>query len=316
MARSLDYAHENPLKSNDIQEISGSYKRKLAFGVRLLKVNDAGEHEFQFEEIRAQHYFAMYEKFCKEHQNEILGLKKKVASMEQELEKNKNNKVLETVTTSSFKDSTNKSRGFSKNNHEPQETQKNDLTQFIQPLEFNTQKIPHISLTNETAIDETFTNIQDNIQNLTVDSTKCIVEKSQFIEQQQSQFIEHHQSQYQSQLTFNQSKITIPSNMTITNNLTLPELALPPDFTGLKSFVFNDKNKEPEFELLTRERMEETMTPFFKKSYKIIAEATGGTSNMTANPCLKGNKSKLGDFEHATKTLPNIWKLNIILHLI
>jgi hypothetical protein len=205
---------------------------------------------------------------------------------------------------------------------EPQEPQQNDFTQFIQPLEFNTQKIPHIILTNETANDETFTNIQDkykikennyyrlcaDITNTTVDSTKCLVEKSQFIEQQQSQFIEHHQSQYQSQLTFNQSKITIPSNMTITNNLTLPELALPPDFTGLKSFVFNDKNKEPEFELLTRERMEETMTLNFKKCYKVIAEATGGALNMTANPCFNGNTSKLGDFEHATKTLPNIWK--------
>lgn len=74
---------------------SPKIKKKLPFCYKLLKPNEEDVVEFQFEELRAVQYFAMYKlKSAKENQmeNEITRLKQKVADMQEQLEVDHQNK--------------------------------------------------------------------------------------------------------------------------------------------------------------------------------------------------------------------------------
>jgi hypothetical protein len=84
-------------------------KKKLPFAYKSLKPNEDDDIEFQFEELRAKHYFWMHErKTFKENQmeQEIKKLKEKIA----EIEVLNNNKRLNTNEPTTFKEISSKKK--------------------------------------------------------------------------------------------------------------------------------------------------------------------------------------------------------------
>jgi hypothetical protein len=120
--------------------------------------------------------------------------------------------------------------------------------------------------------------------------------------------IEENKSIYKNFSIHNDKSQFIDPNETAQSvHLTLPELQLPPDLT--KSMLNNTEKLQPEakYEILTKEKVDQSMTLNFRKCYNLIQTATG-SANLTFNSNNKNNMSISEEFENATKKYPNLCK--------
>ena len=119
--------------------------------------------------------------------------------------------------------------------------------------------------------------------------------------------IEENQSNYKNFSLYHDKSQFSTSNFISNDTLKSinDDVELPPDFT--KSIMKDDFEKsesEGKYEVLTKEKIEESITLNFRKCYNLVNAATRG--NVTLNKTSKANISMSEEFENATKTFPNL----------
>jgi hypothetical protein len=120
--------------------------------------------------------------------------------------------------------------------------------------------------------------------------------------------IEENKSIYKNFSIHNDKSQFLDSNETVQNvNLLLPDLQLPPNSSKSQLNNTEKLQSEAKYEILTKEKVDQSMTLNFRKFYNLIQTATNG-ANLSLYTNNKNNMSMSEEFENATKKYPNLLK--------